>query len=126
VRDGALLVGDAARQVNNISGAGIHYSLFAGKLAGITAAQAFGRPDGSADYRHLVRYETEWKKMYGRQQDRSCALKEFVMKTDDAFLDRIAASLAKEPPERMNYLRVFARTFSRHPLLLLKAVRLFG
>jgi digeranylgeranylglycerophospholipid reductase len=128
VRDGAILVGDAARQVNNISGAGIHYSLFAGKLAGITAAQAFGGggPDGPADYRHLGRYQTEWKKKYGRQQDRSCALKEFVMKTDDAFLDRIAASLAQEPPERMNYIRVFARTFSRHPLLLLKAVRLFG
>lgn len=125
VRDGAMLVGDAARQVNNISGAGIHYSLFAGKLAGITAAQAFSA-DGSINYRVLSRYETEWKKTYGRQQDRSHALKEFVMKTDDAFLDRIAASLSKEPPERMNYLRIFARTFSRHPLLLLKAIRLFG
>ena len=125
VREGALLVGDAARQVNNISGAGIHYSLFAGKLAGITAAEAF-RKDGSVDYRHLSRYEKGWNKKYGRQQDRSCALKEFVMKTNDAFLDRIASSLAKEPPERMNYMRVFARTFSRHPFLLLKAVRLFG
>ena len=125
VRDGALLVGDAARQVNNISGAGIHYSLFAGKLAGLTAAQAMGS-NGSVDYRLLARYENEWKKTYGKQQDRSYALKEFVMKTDDAFLDRIAASLAKEPPERMNYPRVFTRTFSRHPLLLLKAARLFG
>jgi digeranylgeranylglycerophospholipid reductase len=125
VRGGAMLVGDAARQVNCISGAGIHYSLFAGKCAGETAAQAF-RPDGSIDYRHLSRYETLWIKTYGKQQDRSYALKEFVMKTDDAFLDRIAASLSKEPPERMNYLRVFARTFSRRPLLLLKAVKVFG
>jgi digeranylgeranylglycerophospholipid reductase len=125
VRGGALLVGDAARQVNCISGAGIHYSLFAGKLAGETAAQAF-RPDGPIDYRHLSHYEAGWIKTYGKQQDRSYALKEFVMKTDDAFLDRVAASLAQEPPERMNYLRVFARAFSRRPLLLLKAVRLFG
>ena len=73
-----------------------------------------------------MRYQTGWIKTYGRQQNRSYALKEFVMKTDDAFLDRIAASLAKEQPERMNYLRVFARTFSRHPLLLLKAMKLFG
>jgi digeranylgeranylglycerophospholipid reductase len=124
-RGGALLVGDAARQVNCISGAGIHYSLFAGTLAGVTAAQAV-RGDGSIDYRYLSRYETGWIKTYGRQQDRSYALKEFVMKTDDAFLDRVAASLAKEPPEHMNYARVFARTFSRHPFLLLKAVRLFG
>jgi digeranylgeranylglycerophospholipid reductase len=125
VRGGAMLVGDAARQVNCMSGAGIHYSLFAGKCAGTTAAQAF-RPDGSVDYRRLCRYETGWRKRYGRQQDRSFALKEFVMKTDDTFLDRVAASLAKEPPERMNYVRVFARAFSRRPLLLLKAIKLFG
>jgi digeranylgeranylglycerophospholipid reductase len=125
VRDGAMLVGDAARQVNSISGAGIHYSLFAGKLAGTTAAKAF-TGNGSIDYQALLQYESEWKKTYGKQQDRSFALKEFVMKTDDAFLDRIASSLAKEPPERMNYRRVFARTFSRNPLLLLKAIRLFG
>jgi digeranylgeranylglycerophospholipid reductase len=125
VRGGALLAGDAARQVNCMSGAGIHYSLFAGKLAGTTAAQAF-RADGAIDYRHLGRYETGWRKTYGRQQERSYALKEFVMKTDDAFLDRIAASLAQEPPERVNYMRVFSRTFSRHPLLLLRAIKLFG
>ncbi|MBN2189499.1 MAG: NAD(P)/FAD-dependent oxidoreductase [Chitinispirillaceae bacterium] len=124
-RGGALLVGDAARQVNCISGAGIHYALFAGRLAGETAARAF-RSDGTVDRRRLAYYEKNWIKTYGKQQERSYALKEFVMKTDDAFLDRIAASLVREPPERMNYLRVFARTFSRRPLLLLKAVKLFG
>ena len=48
------------------------------------------------------------------------------MKTDDAFLNRIAASLAREPPEQLNYLRVFMRTFANRPLLLFKAMRLFG
>ncbi len=43
VRDGAMLAGDAARQVNSISGAGIHYSLFAGNLAGTVAARLFQR-----------------------------------------------------------------------------------
>jgi digeranylgeranylglycerophospholipid reductase len=125
VKEGAMLVGDAARQVNCISGAGIHYSLYAGKLAGTIAAQAFSG-NGAVNYRSLMRYETEWKKTYGKQQDRSFALKEFVLKTDDAFLDRIAASLAKEPPARMNYMRVFTRTFARRPFLLLKAMKLFG
>jgi digeranylgeranylglycerophospholipid reductase len=125
VRDGAMLAGDAARQVNSISGAGIHYSLYAGKLAGTVAAEAFSG-SGSIDYRALSAYESAWIKTYGKQQDRSYSLKEFVMKTDDRFLDRIAASLAKEPPDRLNYLRVFMRTFAGHPLLLLKAIRLFG
>jgi digeranylgeranylglycerophospholipid reductase len=124
VRDGAMLAGDAARQVNSISGAGIHYSLYAGKLAGTVAAEAFSA-DGSIDYQTLSRYETEWKKTYGKQQDRSYSLKEFVIKTDDAFLDRIAASLAKEPSARLNYLRIFMRTFAGRPLLLYKAMKLF-
>jgi digeranylgeranylglycerophospholipid reductase len=125
VRDGAMLVGDAARQVNCISGAGIHYSLYAGKMAGTIAAEAFGS-GGNVDWNVLLRYEKEWRKTYGKQQERSFALKEFVLKTDDAFLNRIAASLVKEPPERINYLRVFTRTFARRPILLLKAMRLFG
>lgn len=124
VRDGAILVGDAARQVNCMSGAGIHYSLYAGKSAGTVAANAF--KNGSLDYAALHQYEKEWRKTYGKQQDRSFALKEFILKSDDAFLDRIASSLSKEPPEKMNYLRVFTRTFARNPLLLIKAIRLFG
>jgi digeranylgeranylglycerophospholipid reductase len=124
VREGAMLVGDAARQVNCMSGAGIHYSLYAGKTAGTVAANAF--KNGNLDFAALHQYEKEWRKTYGKQQDRSFALKEFVLKSDDAFLNRIATSLSKEPPETMNYLRVFTRTFARHPLLLIKAIRLFG
>jgi digeranylgeranylglycerophospholipid reductase len=124
VRDGAMLVGDAARQVNCMSGAGIHYSLYAGKTAGTIAANAF--KSGSFDQSALKEYEKAWWKTYGKQQMRSFALKEFVLKSDDAFLDRIALSLSKEPSEKMNYLRVFIRTFARNPLLLIKAIRLFG
>lgn len=122
-RRGIMLVGDAARQVNCLSGAGIGYSLFAGKIAGKVAAESF---KGSIiDYSRLREYEKRWKKRFGRQQLRSYSLKDFVIKTDDAFLDKVASSLVKEDPHKMNYLRVFIRAFSKRPLLLLKAARLF-
>ena len=125
VKDGVMLVGDAARQVNCISGAGIGYSLFAGKLSGRIAGEAFKGSD--IDYQYLKKYEVLWKKRFGKQQDRSFSLKEFVTKhADDKFLDRIASSLAKEDPADMNYLRVFIKAFSRNPLLLFKAIKLFG
>lgn len=124
VRDGVMLVGDAARQVNCISGAGIAYSLYAGKHCGKTAASAF--KNGTVDYSHLTRYQRIWEKRYGKQQKRSYSLKEFVTKNaNDNFLNRIALSLSKEDPEKMNYLRVFVRTFSKHPILLFKAFKLF-
>lgn len=124
VKDGVMLVGDAARQVNCLSGAGIAYSLYAGKTAGQVASQAFS--GDSLNLKHLKNYEKSWAKSFGKQQRRSYALKQFVAKyADDTFLNRVAQSLSKEDPKNMNYLKVFMRTFSGHPLLLLKAIKLF-
>ena len=123
VRDGAMLVGDAARQVNCLSGAGIAYSLWAGKTAGTVAAEALST--NTVNGSHLKKYEQLWKKKYGKLQDRSYTLKEFVRKTNDKFLDNIASTLVKEDPSKLNYLRVFLKTFSKHPILLFKAFKLF-
>jgi digeranylgeranylglycerophospholipid reductase len=124
VRDNVLLVGDAARQVNCLSGGGIGYSLFAGKAAGIAAASAF--TGGSINPKLLYSYEKAWKEQFGKQQDRSYSLKKFLLKHgNDTFLNRIATSLKKENPEKMNYLRVFIRTFSNNPLLMFKAIKVF-
>jgi digeranylgeranylglycerophospholipid reductase len=123
-KEGVMLVGDAARQVNALSGGGISYSLFAGKTAGTIAAKAI--LNGSVDYQALTEYENAWKKSFGKQQHRSFALKEFLAKNgNDQFLDKVARSLSKENPEKINYLRVFLKTFGGNPLLLYKAFQLF-
>ncbi len=123
VKDGVMLVGDAGRQVSAISGAGIAYALYAGKLAGKVAAGSI--QNSQVNYKNLLTYERQWARHFGKQQDRSFSLKEFVLGVDDAFLDKIASSLAKEDPGKINYLRVFTRTFARRPLLLFKAIKLF-
>lgn len=124
VKDGAMLVGDAARQVNCISGAGIAYALYAGAIAGKLAAEAI--TGDTVKYSTLTAYERLWKQRYGKQQERSFALKEFVFKhTDDAFLNRIAHALARKKPGKIKYVTVFLKTFSRHPILMLKAFKLF-
>lgn len=124
VRDGAMLVGDAARQVNCLSGAGLAYSFYAGKMAGKIAAEAFN--GNNFNQNHLRSYEKKWAKSFGKQQQRSYSLKKYVEKyADDPFLDKIADSLSKEDPAKLNYLRVFLRTFSGHPILMLKALKLF-
>ena len=120
-----MLVGDAARQVNCISGAGIAYALFAGTIAGSTAVAALS--NNHVDFHLLHEYEKKWKKRYGKQQERSFALKNFVTHhTNDAFLDRIAEQLANKNPNKIRYLTVFLTTFSRHPILMFKAFKLFG
>ncbi len=124
VKNGVLIAGDAARQVNSLTGGGIAYALFAGRIAGETVAHA-KTPDG-INYRRLKVYQKKWAAYCGKQQMRSYALKSVLLKKDnDAFYDSIAKSLAKENPQELNYMRVFMRTFARHPLILIKTFFLF-
>lgn len=125
VKGGALIVGDAARQVNSLNGGGIAYSIYAGRIAGETVARAFRSPH-ILSYRYLKNYQKQWASCCGKQQMRQYALKTLLLKkNNDVFLDDIALSLLKENPEKLNYLRIFRRTFRKHPLMLLKTFFLF-
>ncbi|MBD3390481.1 MAG: geranylgeranyl reductase family protein [Chitinivibrionales bacterium] len=124
VRGGIMLAGDAARQVNSLSGAGIGYGLYAGRLAGDVAARACSGE--GCDQGALQQYQKEWASGLGIQQDRSYALKSMLLtKNNDAFFDRIARAFARSDPKRLNYKSIFLRTFARHPLMMLKVLRLF-
>jgi digeranylgeranylglycerophospholipid reductase len=123
VKDGIMLIGDAARQVNCTTGAGIAYALYSGKTAGTVAAQAFS--NGVCNYRVLKDYEKAWASHYGKQQRRSHALKDTMVTFSDAFLDDVAVSLSKTDMQNMSVLKIFVKAFSKHPLQLLKVIRLF-
>jgi digeranylgeranylglycerophospholipid reductase len=124
VKDGVMLAGDAARQVISLTGAGINYSLYAGRLAGTVAAEAFN--DTAIDYKKLRRYEKVWVQGLGKQQLRSYALKNLLTQNhNDAFLNKIAVSLSKQKTGNMNILKVFLRTFINNPPAMLKAFLLF-
>jgi digeranylgeranylglycerophospholipid reductase len=123
VKCGAMVVGDAARQVNCTTGAGLAYAFYSGMTAGTAAARAC---DGnSCDHRILKQYEKQWASHYGKQQRRSHALKEVMVGFSDSFLDEIARSLSMVEPSAMNASRVFLKAFSKHPLLALKVIKLF-
>jgi digeranylgeranylglycerophospholipid reductase len=123
VNKGVMLVGDAARMMNCSSGAGINYALFSGQTAGAIAAQAVG--DTACSYDHLKTYEKAWAKHYGKQQVRSYALKEAMIRFDDAFFNRVAASIVSQRNKRLNVVKVFLEAFSHHPILMYKAFKLY-
>jgi geranylgeranyl reductase family len=124
VKDGVMVVGDSARQMNCSTGAGINYALYAGRLAGTIVAQSFDA--GKCRYGHLKLYEKEWARHYGKQQVRSYALKEAMLKFSDNFYNKIAASISGKDINTLNVLKLFLAAFSKHPLLMFKAFRLFG
>ena len=74
VTDGLMLVGDAARQVDPLTGGGITNAMAAGKLAAGVAARAIAKGDTSAGA--LSAYEAAWRDVLGRRMARNYRLKE--------------------------------------------------
>jgi digeranylgeranylglycerophospholipid reductase len=74
VTSGLMLVGDAARQADPLTGGGIANAMLAGRLAAEVAAQAIAAGDTSAAA--LARYEERWMAGRGRKMARNHRLKE--------------------------------------------------
>lgn len=73
VCDGLMLVGDAARQADPLTGGGIANAMLAGRLAAEVAAKAVEEGDVSADT--LLEYEKRWQENRGRKMERNHRLK---------------------------------------------------
>jgi digeranylgeranylglycerophospholipid reductase len=74
VADGLLLVGDAARQVDPLTGGGIANAMEAGALAAHAAAEAIAARDTSAA--RLAAYEGAWREGTGQRMAKRYHLRE--------------------------------------------------
>jgi digeranylgeranylglycerophospholipid reductase len=74
VMDGLMLVGDAARQVDPLTGGGIANAMQAGQLAARVAVAAIEAGNTSAEY--LQRYPEQWGQSTGRKLQRNYRLRE--------------------------------------------------
>jgi digeranylgeranylglycerophospholipid reductase len=94
VTDGLMLVGDAARQVDPLTGGGITNAMTAGKLAAQVAAEAIAAGDTSAHF--LSRYEGAWQRDLGRKMARNYRLRERFppgQRTDRRFVRAFALAV---------------------------------
>ncbi len=124
VKEGVMLVGDAAGQVNALNGGGIAYALFAGQAAGDAIVNAFA-VGKVPNYSKLKGYQKVWNRSCGKNQARSYALKMALIHRRQEFYNDVAEALSGEDPSKLSYWRVFKKVFSKHPLLLLKTFLLF-
>ena len=74
VTDGLMLVGDAARQVDPLTGGGITSAMAAAQLAAKVAVRAITKGDTSAEV--LSAYESAWRAGLGRRMARNYRIKE--------------------------------------------------
>ena len=91
VTDGLMLVGDAARQVDPLTGGGIINAMTAGQIAAQVAVEAIAARDTSGDF--LSRYGERWLRARGTKMQRNYRLREKfppAQRTDERFVRAFA------------------------------------
>ncbi|RPI03542.1 MAG: NAD(P)/FAD-dependent oxidoreductase, partial [Calditrichaeota bacterium] len=121
--DGFLLVGDAAHQVNPITGGGIITAMTAGKIAGQVAAKALAKGDVSS--KALKDYPRLWHKAEGKNHQIFYKLKNYIYKLTDDELDAIAQAGLSVPLHHRTMLTLFRSALIKKPSLILDAVKVF-
>lgn len=123
VRDGLMLVGDAARHTQPITGGGIIPALEGGTIAGTVACKAIRQNDVSANV--LREYEIVWNRRFGRSNKRSYRIKGAIIDLSDEELNRVGRVFHDIRPEELNVRSVAKRLLTRDPRLMLMLRHLF-
>lgn len=91
VSDGVLLVGDAARHIDPLTGGGVYNAMRCGVIAGKVIKEAIDKNDFSE--KMLMKYEAEWRSTVGKSLMKSLRIKEFLEKMSDEDMDATARAL---------------------------------
>ncbi len=110
VKDNLLVVGDAARQVNALTGGGIDPAMRAGNIAGEVAAKAVS--EGDTSEKRLGEYEWRWREQMEKKLERYLRAKEVLLGMSDEELDKLAIALQGVEFDRISLtdmLKVFMK-----------------
>jgi digeranylgeranylglycerophospholipid reductase len=115
--NGLMLIGDAARQSDPITGGGILNAMDAGKIAGEAAYAAISAEDVSLEKLEEV-YEKPWRATIGHAIDLSLIVKNCFINISDEDLNSLAYSLEGVKFERMSLLDLLHALFKANKKLL--------
>lgn len=118
VKDNVIVVGDAARQVNAITGGGIDSAMRAGNIAGEVAAKAVKAGDTSE--KRLNEYEKRWREKMGKRLEKYLKAKNVFLSLSDKELDELAETLSKVKFDKISVMGMIRVLVKSHPKLLWK------
>ena len=122
--DGLMLIGDAARMANPVSGGGIISGMVAGRIAGQVAAEAIRAGDVSE--KGLKAFPARWHKEVGRDYAIAHRISNSIRDVTDEQFDKMATELNALAPEKLNVRKVFATAAKHKPKILLDITRAFA
>ncbi len=118
---GLMLVGDAARQVNPLSGGGIISGMIGGKIAGRIAGKAIKQNN----LEFIIKYEEEWNERLGRRHKIFDRIKNGIYNFSDEKFNSIAKAFNKVPLEKRTLGNLFKTALIHNPSLLLDVAKVF-
>ncbi len=118
---GIMLVGDAARQVNPLSGGGIASGMIGGSIAGKIAAEAVI----NKNLDHILTYDKAWGDRLGKRHETFNRIKEGIYNFSDDKFNSIAHSILKIPVEKRSLRKVFTTALINQPSLLIDIAKVF-
>ncbi len=116
VASGLMLVGDAARLIDPVTGGGILNACLSGKYAGEVAAEAVKTDDASVGA--LTTYEQRWRGRLEEGLYRNYLVKERLRTMDDGTINRIIRAVAEVGIDRVSSAEILAALRQREPDLV--------
>lgn len=119
VADGLMIVGDAARVSDPITGGGIYGALYTGRTAAEVGVDALAKGDISKG--SLMKYDETWRSSYlGKALERNYQIKEVFVKLTDDDLNSIIHSVAQMNMSEFNTLNLIKNIVTANPMVALK------
>ncbi len=119
VADGLIVIGDAARLSDPITGGGIYNAMYTGNLAGKVAADCIRGGDVSREA--LMVYDRTWRESpMGKAIERNYKIKEFFITLDDEKLNTLINSAKNIEMDKFSTLTLVRELIQHNPRMLLE------
>ena len=114
VKNGVMLVGDAARMADAITGGGIRNAIRSGKIAGETAGEAIEIGDIS----HINLYEKRWRAEMEDELYRDWMAKNKLVTLSDEEFDDLISALSEADIENLSVYEILEVVKEKNPKLV--------
>jgi len=124
VRDGIMLVGDAAHQINPMTGGGILSGMTAGWIAGQVAVEAVNNYNYSKEM--LNNYSDRMWKSFGKNYTRFYNIRSAIDNLTDDDFEKIADKVLSIPIHKRKLSSVFKAAVFKKPTLVIDVIKVFA
>jgi digeranylgeranylglycerophospholipid reductase len=113
VADGIMLVGDAARMIDPLTGGGIANGCIAGKICGEVAAEAVREKTPSKEF--FQKYEKGWRARFEEKLYRNWLAKEKLCTLSDATFDKVVDALEGVKLQKLSVHNILKAVHDKYP-----------